>query len=297
MAREKKLSFGVINITMQPHSPQLYIDLFRMAYSAIKPINVWGDQYAILSGLMSLEKSKDTLKGITGDIFRFTHIDKDGNWFNTETSNFAEPEDLGSLNIPANLKPNSSRFSYIFYPKEHLFFYESYYDTKTFNPASAVNFLTKLFNQEKIIENFGKIEVTHVPEINKLAEALKLPVKEKIELHIKRPNADDHAQTERRVMKRMNDMNVEELNQTYKALPGKSIEMDKDLDAMAHVAAKNGHITLKGKDNTSKPVIFSTKSHPYVYTEYYDPDSQAVFDIFETISKSIKQEISNWFKK
>lgn len=297
MAREKKLTIGAINLTIQPHTPERYVELFKDAYALRRPVNISGDQYGLLSGLMKVDHKQDNLGPLTGDIYRFTNIDKSANWFNSLTNQFASDDEVGKIFIPDHLKPNSSRFSYIFYPKEHLLFYEAYYDGNTFGPNSAERFVERLFNQESIIEKYGKVDVTHIPEINELSEALRIPTKEKIEMVIKRPNPDDHATTEARVMRRMNACNVELYEQNFKATSGQSIEMDADMEAMAHISAKNGSFYMKGKDLNSRPVEFSTKTHPYIVTDYYDPNTQMVFDIFSSITLQLKDHISSWFRR
>ncbi|PLL96602.1 DUF4747 domain-containing protein, partial [Klebsiella michiganensis] len=49
MARTKKLTYGAVNITMHPHSPEKYVELFRMARKNAENINLRGDSYATLS--------------------------------------------------------------------------------------------------------------------------------------------------------------------------------------------------------------------------------------------------------
>lgn len=297
MARDKKIIIGAVNITIQPHSPQLYLELFKDVYKLKTPVTIHGEQCALLAGMYRLDRDQEEPGPISGDIFKFTNIDMTAQWFNIETSDFANKEDLGKVNIPENLKPNSSRFSYIFFPKQHLFFYEGYYDGKTFAPANAERFLERQFSHPEIIEKYGRIDVTHVPAIDALNEALQLPVKERIEMVIKRPNPDDHAEAERRVMERMRTRNVATFEQKYKAVSGESIEMDEELRTMAHISAKNGSFSVKGKGADSKPVEFSTTTHPWRQNEYYDPDLESPFELFSRIAVEMKDVITEWFRR
>jgi hypothetical protein len=296
MAREKKLVIGAINITIQPHTPQKYLELFRNVYKLKKAVNISGDQFGLLAGMHKLSGDQDEPGPITGDIFKYTDINRSAQWFNITTSKFASDDDVGAIYIPENLKPNSSRFSYIFFPEQHLMFYEGYYDGNSFGPTNAERFVERLLNVDEIVEKYGKVDVTHVPEADALADALKLYHKERIDLVIKRPNADTHAKTEQRVMKRMKAMNVGAYEQSYKAVQGQSIEMDDDLEAMSHVSAKNGSLYIKGKDRNFKPVEYSTINHPLKHTEYYDPDVEMAFEIFSRTATSLKEAITKWFR-
>ncbi|HBB8672471.1 TPA: DUF4747 family protein, partial [Escherichia coli] len=46
MARPKKLTYGAVNITMHPHSPEKYVELFRMARKNARNVNLRGDSFA-----------------------------------------------------------------------------------------------------------------------------------------------------------------------------------------------------------------------------------------------------------
>lgn len=297
MAKEKKLVIGAINITIQPHTPQKYLDLFRDTYKLKKSVKISGDQYGLLVGMFKLNRDQKKLGPIAGDIFRFTNIDPSAKWFNTTTNGFASDDDVDEINIPENLKPNSSRFSYIFYPEQHLLFYEGYYDSNSFGPKNAERFVERLFNVNEIIDKYGKVDVTHVPEKDTLAEAIKLHHKEKIEMTIKRPNPDTFADTERRVLERMQARNVETFEQSYKAIQGDSIEMDEDLETMAFISAKNGNFYIKGKDENFRPIEFSTTKHPLKLIEYYDPNTESAFELLQRRANELKDSITDYFRR
>ncbi len=297
MARDKKLVIGAINITIQPHTPEKYLELFRDVFKLRNSVHILGDQHGLLANCFKLGRDQKEPGPVTGDIFKFTSIDPSAQWFNTETNDFATEDDVEGINIPDHLKPNSSRFSYIFFPKEHLLFYEGYYDQNTFGPRNAEKFVSRILNQDTIVEKYGKVDVTHIPAIDELSEALKIPIKERIEMVIKRPNPDNHAKAEKRVMNRMKARNVESYEQTYKVVPGQSIEMDEDLKTMAHISAKNGSFFIKGKNESSKPTEFSTVKHPFTVTEYYNPDVESAFELFSRVADKLKGSVTEWFRR
>ncbi|WP_338727341.1 DUF4747 family protein [Shewanella baltica] len=296
MAKEKKLEIGAINITIQPHTPDMYLKLFREVYKLKTPIKVSGDQFAIIASIHKLERGQVEPGPITGDFYRYTAIDPEAPWFDLKTGDFADGSLLDEINIPENLKPNGARFSYIFYPKEHLLFYESYYDSKTFGAMSAERFVRNLLNQPSILGKYGKIDVTHIPSKDKLNDALKMPTKEVIELIITRPNGDTLGKTQKRVMDRMNALNVETYEESYKAVQGRSIDVDINLKTMAKIAASNGKVSIKGKDSNSKPITFSTTEHPLKKKQYFDPNVQDAFSVLIELSSKLKDEIVKWFR-
>ena len=293
---QKKLVIGAINITIQPHTPEMYLKLFRDVYKLQTSIKVSGDQYALMAGINKLDRDQIEPGPITGDFYRFTSIDSDSPWFDMTTGDFADDSLMDDLNIPENLKPNGARFSYIFYPKEHLLFYEGYYEGKTFGPMNAERFVRKLLNQPSIEAKYGKVDVTHIPSKDELNDALQMPIKERIELVITRPNADTLSKTQKKVMDRMNARNVETYEESYKAIQGASILIDTDLVTMAKIAASNGTVFIKGKDLNSKPIEFSTTDHPLTKKKYFNPKVQDAFSVLSELSSTLKDEIIEWFR-
>lgn len=296
MIKEKKIIVGVVNITTQPHSPKGYVKLFNLAHSLKTPIHVYGDQYALLAGCRPLMKGQESIGPIVGDIYKFTRIDPGADWFNIETFDIATEEDVDKVNIPEHLKPNTSRFSYVFYPKEHVLFYEGYYNGKKLTAGNAERFIRNLFDQSEIFEKFGKVDVTHIPEVNKLKEAFKMHSKERIHLVINRPNPDDHAEAEKSVLERMNARNVETYEQKHKVVPGKSILLDDELEVISVIASKNGSFYIKGKDKSARPVEYSTKAHPMVVVEYFQPEKTTAENAFISIVGKLRETMPEWLK-
>lgn len=297
MAREKKLELGAINITMHPHSPIKYVELFKKVKNLKNIQRIHSDKYGMLTSVNYLDRKNGETSPITGDLYRFTNINVDGDWFNIDTYDKAEENELGEVKIPKNLKPNSSRFSYLFFPEDHLMFYESYYDSHSLGPSNAVKLIERLFNQPDVTDKYGKIEVTHVPCVDELSKALGMNRLERLDLHINRPNPDDQSDAERKFLKRMNKLRVAEQTQEYKAIPGESIELDEELKTLTNIAARNGEVSAKGKDDLLKPVTYSTSTHPWTDKFYYDPNIESPFDMFVIKALDVKDEILSWFKK
>lgn len=296
MGRTKKVAVGVLNIRIHPHSPDRYLQLFRDAFSMKRPAKISGDNYGLLTGMRKLEMDAPSVSPITGDIFRFTDIARDAQWFNALKGDFASEHDVEQIRIPEHLKPNSARFSYIFYPDCHLLTYEGYYDGHSLGPTNAERFMHRLLNTEELKQKYGEVEVTHIPEKDKVAEALGLHIKEFVELTVRRPNPDGLDEVERAVLQRMNELNASEFKESYKSLVGTSIEIDEELEMKANVAAKNGKLEIRGKDINLHPTRISTDLHPLTVTEYYDPKVQNAFSIFSAISESIKETVKDWLK-
>ena len=290
MARDKKIIVGALNITMQPHSPAKYIDLMKAASRIKKPAKIFGDQFGLLAGARKTNTAIE-LSPIGGDIYKFANIDLESEWFNTTTNKFASSDELEDINLPEYLKPNSSRFSYIFYPKNHILIYEGYYDGHTLSPSNAVRFFENILNYPSLQSRFGKIDVTHEPATDALEDALQMKHKDKITMVIKRPNPDDLAGAEREVLQRLGSMNAEKQEVSYKAANPDGLTLNKEVETLARVAARNGEVYVKGKDIENIPHEYSTKKHPLLEIDYYDPALDLASTIFNAIADRVKSEI------
>ncbi|OFC70081.1 DUF4747 family protein [Alteromonas confluentis] len=268
--KRKKMSYGAINITTHPHSPRTYVDLFEAAYSMKKPIKVYGDTHILMTSCAPEKLGKE--KFLLGEIYKFTQIDMDSNWFNLDTNTYASDDEVGQVKIPDNLFPNSQKFTFVFYPEQHLIFYESYVSGHRLAPSLAVNFFKYLFASEKLVEKFGDVDVVHVPSADVYNEMMRLPIKTVIEMDIRKPNPDTFAKTANKVKQRMQNINAASMQQTYKAEKGESLEVDEEITLFSRLAAKTGELFIKGRDALNKVVTYSTKKHPMIIDSTYDVD-------------------------
>ncbi|NLR37332.1 DUF4747 family protein [Aeromonas hydrophila] len=296
MAKNKKIEFGAINITTHPHSPEMYLKLFRAARRLESSARLRGDQFGRIGLIKKLDDDQKEPGPIEGEILKFTDIDIEGEWFNVKSKSVATEDDMADIYIPENLKPNLSRFSFIFFPLEHILIYEGYYDGKTLSPTLAETFFEKTLNHPAIKKKFGPVFVTHIPEANIIDRMLSLRGITNLTLTTKRPNPDDLRTTERKVHDRLKRWNASQEERSLKAIDGDELHLDKELKLEAKVAAKNGIVELKHYNHEGVKETLSTKDHPMRRTEYYNPDSVLSFEILREMAFNLKKEISAWMK-
>ncbi len=296
MATEKKVSIGAVNITMHPHSPLHYAQLFREAKKLRCVSRMAKDKAGLIASTHYYDKSKGKTSAITGDLYRFSQIDLEGSWFNTETNQHAEDDELEGVNIPEHLKPNSSRFSYLFFPESHILFYESYYDGHSLGTQSVLKLIEGVLNNPVLMDKYGIIDVTVIPSKEGLSKALSIPRMDKLTMLVKRPNPDNHDNAERKVLKRLNAQNISKYKHEMVSIPGSSITPDEDTKTLAKVAARNGSVEVKGRDAQDHPVEYKTQNHPWKTNEYYDPNVETAHDTFANAVFVAKDEIEGWIK-
>ncbi|MFQ2387805.1 DUF4747 family protein [Aeromonas dhakensis] len=294
MARDKKLEYGALNITIHPHTPEKYIQLFIAARKLTSSAKLRGDQFGRIGTIHKLERGQVEPGPIVGEIMKFTNIDIEGEWFNIDSRKIATQNDLSKINIPEHLKPNLSRFSFIFFPKEHILVYEGFYDGKTLTANLAEILFDKVLNHETLSNKFGQVLVSHIPEAGAIDRMLALKGITNLTLVTKRPNPDDLRTTEKRVHDRLKKLNAVQEERILKAVTGNELLLDSELKLEAKVAAKNGIVEIKRYNHDGKKEEFSTKDHPMRRTEFYNPNAESAFEILRDVAFSIRKEITKW---
>ena len=276
----KQIVMSGLNIVIHPHTPDLYLDLFRKLFSLKRPIAIRGTQFVMIGELERVDK-EDPLKGISGKIYRFDHIDEQAPWFNVEDHSVAKPDEVAKVNIPKHLKPNLVMFDFVFFPRGHKMYIESRNSTKTLAAGVVKKLLDSISLIPAIVKQFGSVEVTVLPDKESLETILRIHRLTKLVIDVKRPNPDDLGEKEDvRVFRRFKKMNTRRLEQVLTAEPGETIKPDEDIQLLARVASTNGKVHAVGYSSLGQRVEESTVNRPWKHTIEYDTDAQIASDAF-----------------
>jgi hypothetical protein len=294
MARKRKLSFGIINITMHPHTPERYVELLKAADKNKLLTSLGHNQSALINnvGFMNAgDRAPDS--PVRGTLIKFNDIDVQGAWFDVVNNKEADEADIAKVSIPDHLKPNMMSFEFVFFPKKHLLFYECFYKSNKLSPAMAMKALNGILNNPLLQESFGVIEITHVPEQDGLDTALASKRINNLVLRITRPNADHFSKIEQQYLAKMNKQNVAEIIEEHKAVKGEFLVIDQETKNKAKIAESNGYVEMKGLDGDNKPVHYSTLSHPRVETGYYDINIDTPLSFLFKMARDIINKMKN----
>lgn len=293
MARTKKLTYGAINITIHPHTPEKYISLFKMARKIGENIHLRGDSYATLSYFSQLKKGNTDKEPFEGEILKFTDIDINGDWFNISSKDLATDAEKGKISIPENLKPNVGRFPFVFLPVSHLIVYENQDGQKSLSSIQVEKFFNEMFSNERIIKRFGKVNVTILTEPDSVEKMLSLKGITCVNLLTRRPNPDDLVTAEKAMQRRFKKLGVMEEERTLKSERGEEIKPDKELKQEALIAARNGEVNIRRHNESGYVEELSTNNKPLRRVEAYDPDVTSLLDLLVQKAYSLRDE----FKK
>ncbi|EJD6372890.1 MULTISPECIES: DUF4747 family protein [Providencia] len=297
MARNKKLVYGALNITIHPHSPQKYVELFKDTFRLAKTVNLGGDVYAILKFFSKTAGSTSDTDPYEGEILKYMDISKDSDWYSIATNELATDEEKEKIVIPEHLKPNASRFSFVFLPEAHLLVYEARYNNKNLSHIQIEKFFNSLFSEDKIVDKYGVVNVTSLTAPDEVERMLSLQGIKKITMVTRRPNPDDIHNAEQEFKERLKRINAIEEEKTFKADRDSDITPDQELKVEALIASRNGKVTIKRQDHEGFSEELSSSDKPLKGYEIYDPNDTLPINVLLDKAKSIYDDFRQWLTK
>jgi len=269
VARPRTIYIAAANIKVHPHPPGVYLQLLKDAFALKRPIQCRGDQHLIMRPFQDAGENM-----IVGSLARFTEIDPYLAWFNSETLDMADEENVKNIRIPEGVHPNYVPFFFALFEKQHLLVFETKSKDTSISPNMVERFLNELFGQPEIVKAYGQVDVTIVADINKLEEILGSKAIRKLIIKIRRPNPETLNVFRDKFMERLHANNVISLEQTYVAPMGESLTPDDETNLFARMALTDGEVTAIVGDTSGGPVAKrSTASHSLIKPHAYDPDA------------------------
>lgn len=263
MAKLKSFEIGVLNVTAHPHSPEIYLSIFREALDLRQQVKVRGASHVAIRGFRGI--NEDAAGGIVGTFYKFDIIDQDTPWVNLESYLPELDEDGNPVRpVPGHLAPNLRVIPFVFFPNGH----RLYYETKHLSPAELARSLYKMFNVSQMRERFGEVNIVTEQTSEQLARILKIEVLSKLEIFINLPNPDDLSGLEARVQERLRRQQARKYREEFTSKDG--LLPDEETVATMHVALSNGFVKAEGRED-GRRVSESTQNHPVRIKAQYDP--------------------------
>ncbi len=264
MARRKTLKYASANIVLHPHSPELYVALFRRTHE-LKSVGFINKNRRARIG--SLVDREDAMTGLlSGLVYFYTVIDPDQRWLDDMIDDVAEEDELEELRVQAQRFHPELRFMrFYFDPQSHTLFFEHYNEERvTFSPRTVQKAFEQMFNHPVLTEEFSEAEVTVIPTVEAITHILNLPGLRKLIIDLQPPNADDHDGLSERIMGKMDAMHAKRWETTLtRGDREEALVPAEDLRDLAQVAAANGQVKGVGYDGQKK-VEESTRKHPQI---------------------------------
>ena len=291
MARARVLELGALNLTVHPHSDEIYLDLLTQARTRQLVAPMRGNRFALIGYVRpSLYDVEGT--AVEGQLFSFVDFDRNAAWYDTKTGEQAEESALEEVHIPETLKPDLRRFNFLFFPENHRLVIETYsHESHRMSPGAARHAFDTLLNDPSLVSQFGKVEVVVEPEKDALKKILKMPFLNRLKILVTRPNADTTEEVEEEVFRRLEEQRSDQLVEEYRAQDGASLKPNKRTRSLARVAASNGYVEGHGKKENGEPAHVYTQEHPMSERISYDPETQPAAAALADAAGSILRKI------
>jgi Domain of unknown function (DUF4747) len=195
----QKIDVAALNIVASPHPPGIYRDV--LALVANKEVTLWGSDRVKITEFQEMEDKPNLLYG---RILVWGEIDKDGKWLNKNKNIEATPEEKRKIAkaIPEDYEPNFRSFYCVFIEDKHRLVFEARNELdQHFAPSRAERMFQLLFDKH-LPESAPEVDVTAIPEDETLEAIFAIPKLRRLEIFVKRPNADDSADAETRILNR-----------------------------------------------------------------------------------------------
>ncbi|MGY4398606.1 hypothetical protein ACVWZA_003814 [Sphingomonas sp. UYAg733] len=286
MVQRVKSEASGLNIRIHPHSPERYRELFKTAFALKKIVNIRGDRAGMVTSLSRINPKDDFIRGV---ITTFLEIDLDGNWLNTETLEVASENDVESVRIPENLRPNMMSFYFRFDVQNHELIFENYSNGKRLTHNSALIFFKELFTRKKIIKDFGDVKVTILQSRGSVDRVFSIPRITSLEVYIERPNADIwEGEFEELAEEHLEEKGARSMTVIYKAESGGQIVRDDDLSALVRTSVRNGRTIARGYGPNGHEVV-TTDMYPKVMQDRFNPEDMSDNQMFEQLAERFRR--------
>lgn len=290
MPRMRKMWGSVLNIKItreKDRSPKKYVELFNDVFSLKHDVKIRGVHWGTLGSMYKLEEKNPT-NGLYGYIFRYTKIDENEKWYDEKNRVAVDiHEDGVEIPVKENMQPNLKESVYAFYPEKHRLIFES----NGFAPSSAAILLRGLFNNEKIHEKYGEVEVVVESSKQTIQRILRIYNLQNLEIDFTIPNADELGDLEDEIQQRLKGEHVGRIIEIKKSKSDEGIAPNEYTVALMNLAKSNGMVSATGVKENGEKIVVSTEDHPLTESMQYSHETTSRRDAIQTLSARLLSNI------
>lgn len=285
MARLRTLHIGALNIKTQPESTATYASLMRKAYELATAVRFRGSRGGMIGKLSEEEFDGELIQ--VGTLDMFTQIDFNKAWYNIRSKQQAEAEDVQSIKVPPNLKPEHRRVEFVFFPHHHRLFFDSGH----LSPSAARTLMEGLLNSQDVRGNGPEVTVLIEQGSDELTRIYSLKQLRTLEIVVTRPNPDDLGGFEKDLKEQLEKQRAKKFSTSLEAEEGKSLQPDDRTRKLADVALSDGYVVGTGRNENGRAVRVSTQTHPLREMTTFSPDETSLEDVLVLFASKVLEKI------
>ncbi|MEE4209418.1 MAG: DUF4747 family protein [Parvularcula sp.] len=268
MPKKSKKEVAAINIRIVDKDKREYKTLLEEIAQLKRGVRVYGDTYVAINSF-----NKEDCSGV---ISKYSEIDLDGNWFDTEDFDMAEPSKVEDIKIPRNLKPNLSQFFLHLDPERHVIVCEIYAASRSLSARSIQKYFSQILSSKEITAAFGTVEADFVKSFDVVEEIVESEMLREIRFVIRPPNPDDLSSKLAAVIEeRIVEQNGEQYEEKLQARKDSNLKLNGRSKTLGYIAAENGEIKGKKIENgVLRPI--DTDDTPLTDIGTFEPESSDI---------------------
>lgn len=258
-SRGRPIRVAFLNVVATPHPKGVYERLFR--YVANRQVRFWGAEMAAIGPIRARPEQPGFF---TGHVRTWVDIDP--------RSPAVQKKDLEEVALtPEQLKMsselgfNGKTFRFILDTNEHRVSIATINDVgHKLAPTRALAIFERLFSPEVLGKDAEEVAVSIVPSDDALKRVLSIKRLDRVEIQIKRPNADDVTAETHEVLAELRAQNAKRQEVILiRAAHADSLELSDTNEKYARVAASgDGYVKSQGRNAAGEPEKRSTKEYP-----------------------------------
>lgn len=254
---------GFLNIVATPHPEGVYERLLRLASE--HPVNFWGSMRAAITDPIRLH---DDPSFLSFQLVIWTEVNPNEPAIDKAQLKKASFPREGKSFVAA-YGVNGRVFYCVFDIKTHMLTVElRNEDGQTVSAQRLERIFTDLLSPEILGADSEEVEVTVIPTDDAVDYVLGLNRLDKVEILVKRPNADDISSSTATIMNGLMAQNVKsERRVLARQAKTDGIVLSEENDTFARVAAHNGYVDTSGLDENGQHDKRSTREVPKIVRE------------------------------
>jgi len=230
--------------------------------------------------ITSFRKEPGSERFYKGTMALFSDINFVRSWLDFSTGDAAQVEDLESIQIPTNLRPEFKAIPFVFDIVKHRMIFVS----NGLSVKSARKLTEGLFRESGALGENDDLEVTVIQDEGNLESILAESGIRDLTIEINLPNTDSLGGPEQRLYDRLQKQNAKRLVIQIDADSSGNLKPDDELRELSRIALVNGGV--KTKVHTAEGIVVrSTVEFPKMRKLVYDPLSSTEFDALISIYK------------
>lgn len=260
MARDSKLSVVALNLAIRDKDKRNYASLIEFIVTLKKGIKVYGDSCVAIYRF-----SKTNNLGL---LVKYTEIDFQGKWFDSDAFNEAQQADVDEVRVPKKLNPNLSQFLFKLDEATHTLAISSYTESRSLSVNAVKKYFTEILALQEVRSKFSIVTSDIIKSPEQVETILALPQLKELRIIINRPNADELDESLAQIIEeRLRGQNGSEYEERIKASAGQSLLPSDRTRSLARLSMSGGETIAKSKingvmtttDTSNSPIIETTK--------------------------------------